>query len=208
LNQSMRIEYSKKGCKMRQDKDEEFSRRKGIKLHRTNPFWEATSVTVGTKRISVSGGRHISEDGESVEHSGIHIVRQVDESQFLKVYTKNIKAIFDLKPSTQKILQYLMQTLQKTPNAEGVYLSWFRASEYFSEEDVQMSRASFHRAMKELLQKQFIAESIDPNMFWFNPNLFFNGNRMTFVNEYRKIKTTEKTEQETLEDKGQKRLID
>jgi hypothetical protein len=103
-----------------------------------------------------------------------------------------------------------MQTLQKTPNAEGVYLSWFRADEYFSEEDVNMSRASFHRAMKELLQKEFIAESLDPNMFWFNPNLFFNGNRMTFVNEYRKIKNAkerEKTEAEILEDKGQKRLL-
>lgn len=193
---------------MKQEETEGFSRKRGIKLHKKNPFWEATSVTVGTKRISVSGGRHVSDEGESVEHSGIHIVRQVDESQFLKVYTKNIKAIFDLKPSTQKILQYLMQTLQKTPNAEGVYLSWFRAAEYLSEEDVQMSRTSFHRAMKELLQKQFIAESIDPNMFWFNPNLFFNGNRMTFVNEYRKVKTVEKTEQETLESKGQKRLID
>lgn len=192
---------------MRQVDKVEYSRRKGMKLHRTNPFWEATSVTVGTKRISVSGGRHISEDGESVDHSGIHIVRQVDESQFLKVYTKNIKAIFDLKPSTQKILQYLMQELQRTPNAEGVYLSWFRAEEYLSEEDVKISRASFHRAMKELLEKKFIAESVDPNMFWFNPNLFFNGNRMTFVNEYRKIKTKDKTEQEILEEKGQNRLI-
>jgi len=193
---------------MRQEQEEEFSRRKGIKIHRKNPFWEATSVTVGTKKISVSGGRHISDDGESVEHSGIHIVRQVDESQFLKVYTKNIKAIFDLKPSTQKILQYLMQTLQRTPNVEGVYLSWFGAAEYFTEENLQMSKASFHRAMKELLQKKFIAESMEPNMFWFNPNLFFNGNRMTFVNEYRKVKTTEKTEQEALEEKGQGRLIE
>jgi len=207
----MIIQESKKGREMRQEQEEEFSRRKGIRLHRKNPFWESTNITVGTKRISVSGGRHISDDGESVDHSGIHIVRQVDESQFLKVYTKNIRAIFDLKPSTQKVLQYLMQTLQKTPNAEGVYLSWFRADEYFSEEDVKISKASFHRAMNELLQKKFIAESIEPNMFWFNPNLFFNGNRMTFVNEYRKIKSGKKKEDsdiEILEEKGQKRLID
>jgi hypothetical protein len=207
----MTLKVSKKRLKMTQEKEEAYSRKKGIKQHRTNPFWEATSVTVGTKRISISGGRHVSNEGESVEHSGIHIVRQVDESQFLKVYTKNIKAIFDLKPSTQKILQYLMQSLQKTPNAEGVYLSWFRAEEYFSEEDVSMSRTSFHRAMKELLQKGFIAESLDPNMFWFNPNLFFNGNRMTFVNEYRKVKSGKLKEDsniEILEKKGQKRLID
>lgn len=198
MSQQVRIQLSKKGLKMTQEK---YSRRKGIKLHKENPFWEATSVTVGTKRISVSGGRHVSDDGESVEHSGIHIVRRVDESQFLKVYTKNVKAIFDLKPSTQKILQYLMQALQKTPNAEGVYLSWFDADEYFSEEDVNLSKASFHRGMNELLEKKFIAESIKPNMFWFNPNLFFNGNRMTFINEYRKVENseTEESEQKAIE---------
>lgn len=165
---------------------EDFSRKKGIRTYRANPFWEATEVKVGSKMIRVSGGRHVSADGESVEVSGVHIVREVDESQFLKVYTKNIKAIFDLKPSTQKVLQYLMHQIQKTPNADGIYLAWFGASEYLSEENVSVSRASFQRSLRELLEKGFIAESVEPNMFWFNPNLFFNGNRMTFINEYRK----------------------
>ena len=167
-------------------KEIDYSRKKGIRAYRANPFWEATEVKVGSKMIRVSGGRHISADGESVEVSGVHIVREVDESQFLKVYTKNIKAIFDLKPSTQKVLQYLMHQIQKTPNADGIYLAWFGASEYLSEENVSLSRASFQRSMRELLEKGFIAESVEPNMFWFNPNLFFNGNRMTFINEYRK----------------------
>lgn len=164
----------------------DYSRKKGIEAYRTNPFWTTTEVKVGTKMIRVSGGRHVSDDGESVEHSGVHIVREVDESQFLKVYTKNIKAIFDLKPSTQKVLQFLMKQVQKAPNADGIYLAWFSASEYFSEENISVSRASFQRSMRELLEKGFIAESVEPNMFWFNPNLFFNGNRMSFINEYRK----------------------
>lgn len=165
---------------------ENYSRKKGIRAYRANPFWEGTEVKVGSKMIRVSGGRHVSSDGESVEVSGVHIVREVDESQFLKVYTKNIKAIFDLKPSTQKVLQYLMHQMQKTPNADGIYLAWFGANEYLSEESVSVSRASFQRSMRELLEKGFIAESLEPNIFWFNPNLFFNGNRMTFINEYRR----------------------
>ena len=40
-----------------------------------------------------------------------------------------------------------------------------------------------------MMQKGFLAESTKPNLFWFNPNLFFNGDRMIFVREYRKKST-------------------
>ncbi len=151
------------------------------------PDRQKTEVKIGKKTVKVAGGRHVSSDGESIEHSGIHIVKNVDENEFLKIYTKNIKAIFDLKPTAQRVLQYLMTELQKTPNADAIYLAWVGADIYFSEHDIQVSRASFHRALSELIQKGFLAESTRPNMFWFNPNLFFNGNRLSFIYEYRKI---------------------
>lgn len=163
-------------------------RRKDTYAYPENPFWEKTEVKVGSKMIKVSGGMHISADGESIEHSGVHVVKNVDEDEFLKIYTKNVKTIFDLKPTAQRVLQYLMTELQKTPNADAIYLAWVGAEEYFSENHIQVSRASFHRALSELIQKGFLAESTKPNMFWFNPNLFFNGNRMTFVHEFRKKK--------------------
>lgn len=162
------------------------SRRKNTLAYPENPFWKKTEVKIGKKTIKVAGGRHINADGESIDHSGIHIVKDVDENEFLKVYTKNIKAIFDLKPTAQRVLQYLMTELQKTPNADAIYLAWVGAESYFSEHDIQVSRASFHRALSELIQKGFLAESTRPNMFWFNPNLFFNGNRLSFIYEYRK----------------------
>lgn len=167
------------------------SRKKGITTYKENPFWDGTEVQVGTKMIRVAGGRHVNDDGESVAHSGIHVIREVDESEFLKIYTRNVKAIFDLKPTSQRVLQYLMTELQKTPNADAIYLAWFDADSYFSENNLSVSRASFHRSMKELLEKGFIAESTSPNKYWFNPNLFFNGNRMSFVHEFRKRKTIE-----------------
>lgn len=162
------------------------SRRKGSLAYPENPFWDKTEIKIGSKKISVAGGRHVSNEGETVSHSGVHVIREVDETEFVKVYTKNVKAIFDLKPSSQRILQFLMVELQKTINADAIYLAWIGVEEYFSENDVKMSRASFFNGLKELLNKGFLAESTKPNMFWFNPNLFFNGNRMTFVHEYRK----------------------
>lgn len=162
------------------------SRKKGVQAYPANPFWDDTTVKIGSKRITVTGGAYVSDQGEEIRHGGIHVVREVDESEFLKLYTKNVRVIFDLKPTTQRVLQYLMTELQRTPNADAIYLAWIGADEYFSEHDLKVSRASFHRALKELLDKGFLAESTKPNMFWFNPNLFFNGNRMAFVHEYRR----------------------
>lgn len=163
-----------------------YTRKKGIQAYQKNPFWEAQEVKIGSKMIKVAGGQHVSSDGESIVHSGIHVVRQVDETEFLKLYTSNVKAIFDLKPTSLRVLQYLMLRLQETPNADAIYLAWVGAEEYFSEENLKVSRSSFHRALKEMMDKGFIAESTQPNMFWFNPHLFFNGNRMSFIQEYRK----------------------
>ncbi len=164
--------------------------RRGVTKYSENPFWEPTEVKIGKKRVSVAGGMHVSDDGESVKHGGIHVIEEVDREQFVKLYTKNIRVFFDLKPTTQKVLAYLITQLQESPGADSIYLAFVAAQKHFSETDVKISRASFHRALKELLEKKFIAESDMPNMFWFNPHLFFNGDRMTFIREFR-VKTKE-----------------
>jgi len=186
---------------MRTENETRPSRKKGVVQHAKNPFWGSTEVKVGTKMIKVSGGTHISEDGQPVTHSGVHVVKKVDETEFVKIYTQNMKMIFDLKPSAQKILQYLLSELQSTVNADSIYLGWFSAERYFSEQDMDISRASFQRSLKDLLEKGFIAESHDPNMFWINPNLFFNGNRMSFIQEYRK--ESSKPQKGTTEEQGE-----
>lgn len=161
------------------------SSRRGMERYRENPFWEPTEVKVGKKFITVAGGHHVSEQGEAVQHSGIHIVTQVDKEEFVKIYTRNMRVFFDLKPTTQKVLQVILDAVQKVPNCDCIYLHWFNVEEYMLLNDLSMSKASFHNSMKELLEKKFIAEAVEPHKFWINPHLFFNGDRMTFVREYR-----------------------
>ncbi len=161
------------------------SRKKGIAVYRENPFWEPTEIKVGTKTIRVARGRHISNEGESVQHSGIHIIEQVDRDEFVKLYTKNIKTFFDLKPSTQKVLQVILHIVQKNPGSDAIYLPFFEVQDYSKKNDWEVSKASFHNAMREMLNKGFLAEAEAPNKYWINPHLFFNGDRMTFIREYR-----------------------
>lgn len=162
-----------------------------VSRYKANPFWEPTEVKVGTKFITVAGGMHVSEEGESVQHSGIHIVTEIDKEEFVKLYTKNMKVFFDLKPTTQKVLQVVLDAVQQSPNADCIYMHWLSVDEYLKTHDLGMSKASFHNAMNELLDKKFIAKSVEPHKFWINPHLFFNGDRMTFVREYRLRKEKE-----------------
>ena len=159
------------------------SRRPGIPVYEHNPCWESTKVDVRGKRITVASGAFMTDDGQ-VEAGGVHVVQKIDREEFVKLYTREMKAIFELKPSAMKVIQYLIAEIQKTPNIDMVYLHWLNASQYLSGQALNLSEASFHRAMRELLEKEFIYQSAMPNMFWINAKFFWNGDRYRFVRDY------------------------
>jgi hypothetical protein len=173
------------------------SRKKDVVAYSKNPFWEPHEVKVGKKRVTISGGLLTNKDtGESMHHAGIHRVEFVDESKFVKIFTQNIKVFFDLSFGSQKVLQCLLSTLQKNPNADGIHLPWFTVEDYSKSHSLKISRTTFHRALREMIEKGFIAESEYLNFYWINPNLFFNGDRMVFISEYRKM--SEEFQKQTL----------
>jgi hypothetical protein len=47
-----------------------------------------------------------------------------------------------------------------------------------------MSDRTFHNGLKELIEKGFLKPKL-PNQFWVNPALFFKGDRVAFMREYR-----------------------
>lgn len=160
--------------------------RKGVPIYEENPFWSPHEIKLGKKFIKVSGGIYKNHDGETISQSGIHIIEEKDEEEFIKLYTKNMKLFFDLKPSTQKVLMAILNAIQKSPGTDSIYLNWFSVQDYNNENNLGISETSFYRSLKDLLDKGFIAESKIPNKYWINPHLFFNGDRMIFIKEYRK----------------------
>ena len=162
-------------------------RKRGVVAYSKNPFWKPFEVDVGTRKVTIAGGMTTNtETGEAMQHSGIHRIEHVDEDKFVKLFTQNIKLFFDLTAPSQKILQCVIATLQNHPNADGISLPWFTVDDFSQQHDLKISKSSFHRGLKEMLQKGFIAESELPHFYWINPHLFFNGNRMVFITEYRK----------------------
>lgn len=163
------------------------SRKKGVIAYAENPFWKPVEVEIGKKKVTINSGFVAKNDtGETTHVAGLHRIEEVDEDQFIKLYTKNLNVFFDLTPASQKLLQCVLKLVQENPRCIGIHLDWIDMLDYSASVGFKYSRASYHRALHEMLEKGFLAESERSNYFWINPHLFFNGDRMVLVTEYRK----------------------
>ena len=61
------------------NEDQKKGKRVGQIAYRRNPFWEPSEIKIGKKFVKVAGGMHVSDEGESIQHSGIHTVESVDK---------------------------------------------------------------------------------------------------------------------------------
>lgn len=175
-----------------------------------NPLIEPQQVR--TKRRWVKSGR--SEDlvnpatGEISGVAAIHQVEEKDDAEFVKVFAAGVAASYDLTKTAQRVFQVVLDQYQRTPMSRGyadyVNLLWF--DDGIEGRDVGMSEKTFQRGLKELLAKRFIAPK-DGVSFWTNPALFFKGDRVMFIKEYRRRKASADQEvRDELEARGQMRI--
>jgi hypothetical protein len=174
-----------------------------------NPFLKATNP-VPTKNGLVA--TKMSTDlvdprtGEQHTHALIHKIKEVDDQHFVKVFAEGVKKAFELNRTEARIFQKILDVYgaEKMTGgyADSITLCWF--DDGLNGEKINMSEKTFKRGMVGLLKKEFILPKTR-DQFWVNPSLFFKGDRVAFVTEYRR---TQKSEQAKLEDEGQQRLID
>lgn len=154
-----------------------------------NPLMEPQQIT--SKRRYVRSGR--AEDlinlktGEVHGMATIHQIEERDDAEFVKVFAAGVAATYELTKTAQRVFQVVLDQYQRTPMSKGfvdhVNLFWF--NDGIEGRDVGMSEKTFQRGLKELLIKRFIYPK-GPAAFWTNPALFFKGDRVMFVKEYRR----------------------
>lgn len=155
-----------------------------------NPLLERSEpVPIKKKRVRSGLAEKVLTDaatGEVVASSVVHQIEDCDTDQFVKVFAAGIAAAYDLSRTGQRVFQAVLKEYEKTPMkggfAEAVSLWWF--GDGLAGEDIGMSESTFNRGLWELLDKGFLAPK-QPNIFWVNPALFFKGDRVMFVKEYR-----------------------
>lgn len=154
-----------------------------------NPLLEPTLVQ--TKRRYVRSGK--SKDlvdpltGDVSAISTIHTVEERDDAEFVKVFAAGVQAMYGLSKTGLRVFQAILDEYQSTRMAGGfadsIYLHWFDSG--LNGRALDMSEATFHRGFKELLINSFLAPR-SANLYWVNPALFFKGDRVAFIREYRR----------------------
>jgi len=156
-----------------------------------NPLVEPQSIS--TKKRYVTSGRSDNlintTTGEYVGSSVIRTIEERDDAEFVKVFAAGVSASYELSRTAQRVFQVVLKEYQKTPMSRGfadsVSLYWFGNG--IDGDDAGMSERTFMRGLRELLDKKFLHPQT-PVSYWVNPALFFKGDRVTFVKEYRKKK--------------------
>jgi len=177
-----------------------------------NPLIGELEVPVKKKRVrSALAGKTLvdPETGDVEATAVIHQIEEKDTDEFVKVFSAGIAAAYELTRTGQRVFQAILQEYEQTPMSRGfadsIYLAWFDGG--LSGRDIGMSEYTFKRGLRELLDKGFIAPQA-PNVFWVNPALFFKGDRVMLIKEYRRKSARLKTEQDRLEALGQQRLLE
>lgn len=177
-----------------------------------NPLVEVQAIK--TKRRLVKSGR--SEElinpntGEISGVAAIHQIEERDDAEFVKVFAAGVAASYELGKTAQRVFQIVLDQYQRTPMAGGyadaVELFWFGNG--IDGRDIGMSERTWMRGLKELLDKRFLWPKTTSS-YWVNPALFFKGDRVVFVREYRrKSAITDQASRERLEGNGQQRLVE
>ena len=154
-----------------------------------NPLVEGHSISVKKRQVRTGLKRELVDPstGEVSAVATVHTIEEVDDAEFVKVFSAGVKAIYDLSRTAHRVFQVVLDHYQREPMsggfADAVYLAWFDGG--LSGQTIGMSEDTYQRGLKELLAKGFIAPR-GPNVFWVNPSLFFKGDRAMFLKEYRR----------------------
>lgn len=126
------------------------------------------------------------ETGEIVASSVIHVIEERDEEHFVKVFAEGVRAAFDLSRTGYRVFQAVLTEYQKAKMTGGYSdsLTLYFFDDGLNGAKIDMSEKSFQRGLKEILAKGFLSPKV-PNQYWVNPALFFKGDRVAFLREYR-----------------------
>lgn len=155
--------------------------------HKNSPFMQTAAIEVRGKKKTLGAygppdlvtSRVTGDVTGAVEH---RVVRIVDDAKFVKVFADGVAGFYQLGKAGGKVFRYLFDVVQKHPGTDRLYLHFMDAAE----EPYCVPKSTFFKGLGELLAKGFLARSANPNLFWLNPLMLFNGDRFQFVQEYRR----------------------
>lgn len=156
------------------------------KTYKDNPFMAEVAVKKRIKFHPKENMGLINFDGDAgmgnSAPKGIWEVKEVDGTEFIKIYAKGVALIKELKKAGAVVFEIFCKVVQKEAiGQDQVYMSYAALDDSTKE---LIAESTYHRGMNELIEKGVLAPTPMVCRFWFNPSYIFNGNRMRFVKDY------------------------
>lgn len=178
---------------------EKIIRLSASKKYSVNPFIAEGVLKIdrGKKTIIAGGTKDVMVDSETGELSGmamLHKYKEVDRNQFVKIYINEVKSLFDLSKTGVRAFNYVLSCM--LINKDEIYLNIHKLVEYAEWTNTTQA----YKGLGELIANKIIAPSVEPNIWFINPNVIFNGDRIAFIREYRVKQNTENKKSDPLLD--------
>lgn len=154
----------------------------GVAVYETNPSVPKPDEIKKLKRVRLGDeqrGLIVNNGTGEIFGAGGAVVyewEEVDKERFVKLYLAGLRQAAGLSKAGLSVFEMVYNELRNKPGEDTVLLSQKRSD---------MERRSYHRGLRELLQKEFLFRSPFPGMFFVNIRFMFNGDRLAFVNGYR-----------------------
>ena len=160
------------------------------KRYDINPFVGEIDLTVGTKSVKISTigkDENILVNQATGEVQGTHVVayKKVDKEKFVKAFANYMAFTFELSKAGNKALRVVMWAMQVTAiNRDLIVLDKYTLEDFLKDErheNLQLSYPTFMRGLGELCGAQILAKAQRSGMYFINPSVMFNGDRIAFT---------------------------
>jgi hypothetical protein len=164
-----------------------------------NPFSEKAVLEINTTRKrqvikpskTIEGENKywvVDNNGEKVAESLFVREIEIDEEQFTKVFLNGLLNFWELSPRGIRVFTYVLRQLR--PGRDEFYFSSSECMKF----TFYKSRGLVTSGLAELIGAGLIARSTDPLIYFVNPLVIFNGNRVTFAKSYVRKQIQEKNQ--------------
>jgi hypothetical protein len=107
---------------------------------------------------------------------------EVDTSRFVKIFLSGIKQAAGLSKSGLAVFELVYRRVQDNPGTDQIGLS----HELAKRSGLDISDRVFRNGLRDLLEREFLYESLVPGVFFVNIRYMFNGDRLALVKDYKR----------------------
>lgn len=175
--------------------------------YKENPFIESLEISVKNKSVRISSIGNKDNvaivDIETGQRKGTYIStkKQVDDEQFLKLFTSNIALTFDLKSAGIKAFNVVCWVMQNAAiHKDKIFIDKYVMEDFNEVHNKKLSKAVLYRGLTELIENKIIARYQREGDYFINPAFVFNGDRLVLTTVIEKIKNEEQTQNEEQEE--------